>query len=77
LKVRRYLLEEFGIELGGGLGPLKGKIWRIGLMGHSCTKQNVILFLTALERALCKQGMHLAPGAAVVAAMELYSRHER
>jgi alanine-glyoxylate transaminase/serine-glyoxylate transaminase/serine-pyruvate transaminase len=76
LSIRKYLLEKFGIELGGGLGPLKGKIWRIGLMGHSSTKQNVILFLTALGSALSTQGMKIAPGVAVTAAMEVYSHHE-
>jgi alanine-glyoxylate transaminase/serine-glyoxylate transaminase/serine-pyruvate transaminase len=76
LSVRKHLLEKFGIELGGGLGPLKGKIWRIGLMGHSSTKQNVILFLTALGSALSAQGRKLASDAAVTAAMEVYSRHE-
>ena len=73
LAVRKYLLEKFGIELGGGLGPLKGKIWRVGLMGHSSTKQNVVLFLTALGSALSAQGMKLARGAGVAAAMEVYS----
>jgi alanine-glyoxylate transaminase/serine-glyoxylate transaminase/serine-pyruvate transaminase len=76
LSVRKYLLGKFGIELGGGLGPLKGKIWRIGLMGHSSTRQNVILFLTALESALSEEGVKLEPGAAVAAAMESYSQHE-
>lgn len=56
LKVRRYLLQEFGIEIGGGLGPLKGKIWRIGLMGHSSTRNNVLLVLGALEQALRAEG---------------------
>jgi alanine-glyoxylate transaminase/serine-glyoxylate transaminase/serine-pyruvate transaminase len=76
LAVRKRLLHQFGIELGGGLGPLKGKIWRIGLMGHSSTSQNVLLFLTALEGALSSEGIHLSPGAAVSAAMEVYSKHE-
>src|SRR5262245_53619346 len=43
-KVRRGLLQEFGIEIGGGLGPLKNKIWRIGLMGSSSSRNNVVLF---------------------------------
>ncbi|GAB4332550.1 MAG: alanine--glyoxylate aminotransferase family protein [Candidatus Abyssubacteria bacterium] len=73
LAVRKHLLGKFGIELGGGLGPLKGKIWRIGLMGHSSTMQNVILFLTALESALAAQGKRPEPGAAVAAAMRIYS----
>ncbi len=75
--VRKCLLAEYGIELGGGLGPLKGKIWRIGLMGHSSTKQNVILFLAALEDALAAEGLTLSAGAAVPAAMKVYSEHER
>src|SRR5205823_2376994 len=51
-KVRRRLLEEFGIEIGAGLGPFKGKAWRIGLMGQSSSKRNVMLLLTALETIL-------------------------
>jgi alanine-glyoxylate transaminase/serine-glyoxylate transaminase/serine-pyruvate transaminase len=76
VNVRKHLLHKFGIELGGGLGSLKGKIWRIGLMGHSSTKHNVILLLTALESALAHEGMTLSPGASVAAAMEIYSKHE-
>src|SRR5208282_2339401 len=48
-KARRRLLSEFGIEIGAGLGPFKGKAWRIGLMGHSSSERNVILVLSALE----------------------------
>jgi alanine-glyoxylate transaminase/serine-glyoxylate transaminase/serine-pyruvate transaminase len=70
------LLGKFGIELGGGLGPLKGRIWRIGLMGHSSTRQNVILFLTALENALAAESMKVSPGAAASTAMEVYSDNE-
>jgi len=76
VNVRKHLLGNFGIELGGGLGSLKGKVWRIGLMGHSSTKQNVILFLAALEDALVSEGFKLSPGAAVAAAAEVYSHHE-
>ena len=39
VRVRQALLNEFNVEIGGGLGQLKGKIWRIGLMGHSCTRK--------------------------------------
>jgi alanine-glyoxylate transaminase/serine-glyoxylate transaminase/serine-pyruvate transaminase len=46
--VRGRLRDEYGIEIGSGLGPLKGKIWRIGLMGHGSQKANVILLLAAL-----------------------------
>jgi len=50
--VRARLLEEEDIEIGAGLGPLAGKVWRIGLMGHSCRTENVELLLRALEGVL-------------------------
>ena len=50
--VRRRLLEEYGIEIGGGLGPMAGKAWRVGLMGHGSTIRNVDLVLTALKACL-------------------------
>lgn len=52
IDVRKKLLERYGIELGGGLGDFKGKAWRIGLMGYSSTKRNVLTFLSALESIL-------------------------
>lgn len=52
VQVRRRLLEEDGIEIAGGLGELKGKVWRIGLMGYSSHPENVALLLTALRRLL-------------------------
>jgi alanine-glyoxylate transaminase/serine-glyoxylate transaminase/serine-pyruvate transaminase len=51
-RVRQRLLEEWGIEIGGGLGPLAGKIWRVGLMGESNRPAHIDLFLAALEVAL-------------------------
>jgi alanine-glyoxylate transaminase/serine-glyoxylate transaminase/serine-pyruvate transaminase len=51
-EVRRRLLNEYDIEVGAGLGPLKGKIWRVGLMGHTATAQNVVYFLAALREIL-------------------------
>jgi len=50
--VRRRLLAEHGIEIGAGLGPLAGKIWRVGIMGASCTEEHVDRFLAALDEAL-------------------------
>ena len=50
--VRRRLLEEYGIEIGGGLGPMAGKAWRIGLMGHGATIRNVDLVVAALREVL-------------------------
>lgn len=55
-KVRAHLMAEYGVEIAGGLGPLAGQIWRIGLMGASCSRRNLMLLLTALEEALRAQG---------------------
>jgi alanine-glyoxylate transaminase/serine-glyoxylate transaminase/serine-pyruvate transaminase len=54
--VRLRLLEEYGIEIGGGLGPMAGKAWRIGLMGHGASVRNVDLVLTALRQILSGKG---------------------
>jgi alanine-glyoxylate transaminase/serine-glyoxylate transaminase/serine-pyruvate transaminase len=51
-KIRRRLLDEYNIEIAGGLGDFKGKVWRIGLMGHSSRKENVLLLVSALEQLL-------------------------
>ena len=71
LAVRRALLEEFGIEIGGGLGPMKGKVWRVGLMGESSSAANVLLVLHALERVLPRCGHKIREGAGVAAASAL------
>jgi alanine-glyoxylate transaminase/serine-glyoxylate transaminase/serine-pyruvate transaminase len=71
--VRRALLEQFGIEIGGGLGPLKGKTWRVGLMGESSTEANVLLLLSALERVLPRFGARVEAGAGVAAAARVYA----
>ena len=47
--MRRRLLDEFGIEVAGGLGDLAGKVWRMGLMGESCTRDNVDAVLSAID----------------------------
>ncbi|MGB4711901.1 MAG: alanine--glyoxylate aminotransferase family protein [Fuerstiella sp.] len=70
--VRKQLLNEFGIEIGGGLGPMKGKTWRIGLMGEAASKSNVLLFLAALEQCLAAQGKIPEPGAGVASANKRY-----
>lgn len=72
-KVRRGLLEQFGIEIGGGLGDYKGKVWRIGLMGQTSRPKNVLLFLAALEQMLAQQGCKFDAGASVAAANALYA----
>jgi alanine-glyoxylate transaminase / serine-glyoxylate transaminase / serine-pyruvate transaminase len=73
-KVRNQLLDEFNIEIAGGFGPLKGKIWRIGLMGYSCQKNNVLTFLSALEKTLLDQGFRTSPGAGAGAAVGSYQQ---
>lgn len=72
-RVRSALLNEFDIEIGGGLGVLKGKTWRIGLMGESSTVANVLLVLSALERVLPRCGHAVEAGAAVAAAERVYA----
>ncbi|MBI3668817.1 MAG: alanine--glyoxylate aminotransferase family protein [Acidobacteria bacterium] len=69
LKVRRQLLDEFNIEIAGGFGPIKGQIWRVGLMGFSSQFNNVLLFLAAFEKVLLDQGFHVSAGAGVAAAV--------
>jgi alanine-glyoxylate transaminase/serine-glyoxylate transaminase/serine-pyruvate transaminase len=54
-KARKSLLEDYGIEIGGGLGAFKGKAWRIGLMGHGSSRRNVTLLLAALKQVLACQ----------------------
>jgi alanine-glyoxylate transaminase / serine-glyoxylate transaminase / serine-pyruvate transaminase len=68
-KVRGVLLDEFGIEIAGGLGAFAGRMWRIGIMGHSASQANVVLVLAALEHALRQQGRSVEGGAGVAAAL--------
>ena len=66
--VRAQLLEEFNLEIGAGLGALAGKVWRIGLMGHSSNARNVVLCLGALEAVLGNVGAPIRTGTAIGAA---------
>jgi alanine-glyoxylate transaminase/serine-glyoxylate transaminase/serine-pyruvate transaminase len=70
--VRKRLLDDYGIEIGAGLGPMKGKVWRIGLMGESSRRASVLLVLSALEQALQVQGRAIAAGAGLAAAAGVY-----
>lgn len=70
---RKALLLEFNIEIGGGMGPLAGKVWRIGLMGESSRQNNVVAVLSALEVLLKRAGKVQRPGAAVTAALDVYA----
>src|SRR5213596_4070543 len=72
-EVRKTLLNEFSIEIGAGLGPLVGKIWRIGIRGYSCRPDNVMLCLSALGSVLSDMGMPVHVGDAEAAAHEAYA----
>lgn len=72
-RVRGELLREYGIEISGGLGPYAGRMWRVGIMGHSASHNNVVLLLSALERLLARQGYGSPTGAGVAAADAEYS----
>ncbi len=72
--IRANLLSTYGIEIGGGLGPLKGKVWRIGLMGESSTEAHVLTLLNALEGLFIRGGWLSTPGIALQAAARVYSR---
>jgi alanine-glyoxylate transaminase/serine-glyoxylate transaminase/serine-pyruvate transaminase len=71
-RVRGELLKRFGIEIGGGLGAFKGKVWRIGVMGYGARPANILLFLSALEQLLSEQRYGFSPGAGVAAANAVY-----
>jgi len=67
-RVRGRLIDEYGIEIAGGLGPLQGRIWRIGLMGHSSQMRLVLTLLAALEAILASEGLRIARGVAAAQA---------
>ncbi|UOQ43698.1 alanine--glyoxylate aminotransferase family protein [Halobacillus salinarum] len=71
--VRQMLLQEFGIEIASSFGPLQGKIWRIGTMGYSCRKENILFTLGALEAVLIRHGVRVHTGRALQAALDSYS----
>jgi alanine-glyoxylate transaminase/serine-glyoxylate transaminase/serine-pyruvate transaminase len=70
--VRRRLLEEYDLEIGGGLGDLAGKVWRIGLMGHACSLTNVLRCVGALEAILASEGASVPTGVAVSRARQAF-----
>jgi len=75
-KVRGRLLNDFNIEIAGGLGEFKTKFWRVGLMGYSSQRANVLLLLGALERILLDMGMKFSAGAGLAAAANTYANAE-
>jgi alanine-glyoxylate transaminase / serine-glyoxylate transaminase / serine-pyruvate transaminase len=73
-EVRKRLLNEFNLEIGAGLGPLAGKIWRFGTMGYSCRPENVMLCLSALGSVMSDLGMDVHVGDAEAAAHDAYAQ---
>jgi alanine-glyoxylate transaminase / serine-glyoxylate transaminase / serine-pyruvate transaminase len=71
--VRKALLEEDGIEIGGGLGDYANKVWRIGVMGYNAERRNILHVLGAFERVLPRFGHTLTPGAGIAAAEAVYN----
>ncbi len=74
--VRRRLLDDYNIEIGGGLGELRGKVWRIGLMGESARESNVFTLLSALERILSSLDYEVAYGSSLAAAQRALAAFE-
>jgi Serine-pyruvate aminotransferase/archaeal aspartate aminotransferase len=74
--VRAMLLKEFEIEIASSFGPLKGKIWRIGTMGYSCRKKNILHVLGALEAVLLRHKANINVGCAVQAALDVYEAEQ-
>ncbi|HSD40899.1 MAG TPA: aminotransferase class V-fold PLP-dependent enzyme [Burkholderiales bacterium] len=73
-EVRKRLLNEFSLEIGAGLGPLAGKVWRFGIMGYSCRPDNVMLCLSALGSVLSDMGYPVHVGDAEAAAHSAYAQ---
>jgi len=73
LRVRHRLVADFGIEIGAAFGPLQGRIWRIGTMGYSARRENILLCLAALESVLRREGWEVDAGAGVDAALAYYA----
>ena len=71
--VRSTLLTDYNLEIGAGLGPMAGKVWRIGLMGHACRKENVLKCLSALDDVLGRVDAPINRGEALTAAQATYS----
>lgn len=70
--VRGVLLNDYNLEIGAGLGAFAGKAWRIGLMGHACSKANVVLCVTALSAAMSQQGVQVDGDKALAAVNACY-----
>ncbi|MFY9327588.1 MAG: alanine--glyoxylate aminotransferase family protein, partial [Georgfuchsia sp.] len=74
--VRKQLLDRYDLEIGAGLGPLAGKVWRFGLMGYSARAENVKLCLGAMADVLSAQGIKMDKDAALAAAQAIYTGNQ-
>ena len=72
--IRSRLLSRYNIEIAGGLGKFRGRLWRVGLMGNSSSESNILLLLAALETLLHEDGVVKAEGRGVAAAQQLFAR---
>ena len=77
LAVRRKLMADYHIEVGGGLGMFAGKVWRIGLMGEGARESNVFALLSALENILSQMDYEVASGASLSAAQRALMEAQR
>ena len=71
-EVKLDMIKHFGVEVASAFGPLTGKIWRIGTMGYSCRKENVLRVLSAMEAMLIRKGVKINKGEALQAALDVY-----
>jgi alanine-glyoxylate transaminase/serine-glyoxylate transaminase/serine-pyruvate transaminase len=76
-KFRNQLLDEFNIEIAGGIGPTKGQIWRLGTMGWCSQRAFILELLAAMDKALLDQGHRHSPGAGVAGAIHSYTHTEK
>ncbi|MED4037177.1 alanine--glyoxylate aminotransferase family protein [Niallia taxi] len=74
--VRSMMLNDFGVEIASSFGPLHGRIWRIGTMGYSCRKENVLFALASLEAALIRHGAKVNAGQALQASLNAYEKEK-
>lgn len=76
-EIRSMMLEDFEVEIASSFGPLHGKIWRIGTMGYSCRKKNILHVLAALEASLVRKGFNVNKGESLQAALNVYDEYKK
>jgi (S)-ureidoglycine---glyoxylate transaminase len=76
-EVRSMMLEDFEVEIASSFGPLHGKVWRIGTMGYSSRKKNILHVLSALEGTLIRKGFKVNRGESLQAALNVYDEYKK